>query len=140
MTTIACNRVCMAAERHFSLDGTFFYAPKLWRSKGAIYSSCGNQPDWLLFKRWLMKRRRGAFPPVDKDTFSVLKLDKKGIWFIDESGEGTLMDNDYFALGSGQLGALVALGLGCDPAQAVTETIRHSEGSGGPVDVMTLGE
>jgi hypothetical protein len=131
----------MAAERHYSLDGPYFNAPKLWRYKGAIYSSAGSQSDFLQFKRWVSKGKRGNAPLWnDKDTFCVLKLDKKGIWYIDESGEGTLMDNDYFALGSGQLGSLVALGLGCDPAQAVTETIRHMEDSGGPVDVMTLGE
>lgn len=137
MTTVACTLTEMAADSWFDLDGAGFRAPKLWVHAGGIWSSAGNSGDWFAFQRWLLGVDKDR-PVVDKDSFCALRLDESGIWYYDYSCDPVLMREDRFAIGSGQLGALVLMDAGYPPASAVERVARFDSGTRGPVDVVTL--
>jgi 20S proteasome alpha/beta subunit len=48
------------------------------------------------------------------------------------------MKDDYFAVGTGAIAALVAMDRGADLVEAVEAAIRRDGNSGGPIDVLTL--
>lgn len=137
MTTIACNRQEMAGDRWFDLDGVGFRAPKLWVHNGSIWSSAGNSGDFLAFQRWVLGVDKER-PVTDRDSFCVLRLDASGIWYYDYSCEPVLMSDDHFAIGSGQLAALVLMDHGLSPHDAIVKIAQRDSCTRGPVDVVTL--
>ena len=119
MTTIACNRQEMAADRWFDLDGLGFRSSKLWVHNNAIWSSAGNSGDWLAFQRWILGVDKER-PVADRASFCVLRLDASGICYYDYSWALVLMDH------------------GLSPHDAIVKIAQRDSCTRGPVDVVTL--
>lgn len=138
MTTIAANRECMAADRHFSLDGPSFNSRKLWVHDGSIWSSAGHSGDWFAFQRFVLGIEKDR-PVMDREgTFCCLRLSKEGLHYYDYSCVPVHLDDDMFAIGSGQLAALCLMSTGMSPASAIEVVGKFDEGTKGPVDCIWL--
>lgn len=140
MTTVAANRECMAADRHYSLDGPSFKATKLWIHDGSIWSSAGGNADWLVFQRYVLGVDKERPIIKDEDGFCVLRLSKDGMYYYDWSCLPTKIDDQCFAIGAGQLAALCLMDVGLSPKEAVTRVCARDDNTKGPVDCVFLAE
>ncbi len=140
MTICAANRECVAADRRFTCSIAYFHASKLWRYKGAIYTSCGDQNDWLRFQKFVKGELKEPPDLDDKEGFSALRLDRRGIWYYGSSYYPTLIDENFYAIGSPDIAAicLMAPPVSMTPEQAVAHICELADGCGGNVEVMWL--
>lgn len=138
MTTIAANHLCMAADRHYSLEGCSFKAPKLWVHEGSIWSSAGYNADWIAFQRYIIGLDKERPTLKGDDEFSVLRLSADGLFYYDWSCHPTRIDNEHFAIGNGQLAAICLMSVGVSPKDAVSLICEHDDGTKGPVDCIFL--
>lgn len=124
MTTIAVSRPLrmIAADSAVTLGGTRVpTSPKIFRERQCLVGLAGNVSNFEPYLKWL--RHREGKPPSGINAL-ILYRDGRIGWLLDSPSE-QLIEDDYFAIGSGQpfaLGALdtmQALGLPLDPRIAV---------------------
>lgn len=138
MTTIVCDRRSMAADRR-GTSNPVFKTTKIFRVHGSLIGVSGNLEQALRFVEW---RRT----PESKPTFSegasleVLELSPDGTitWWGPEM-VGVVIENDFYAVGSGAMAALGAMSMGATPKQAVAIASVWDAATGPEVQTMTLG-
>lgn len=137
MTTIAVNHECMAADRHYSVDGVGFSAPKLWVNDGSVWGSAGKSGDWNLFQRFILGQAKDP-PVLDEETFAAIRLSPEGIFYYDYSSYPVRMNDRFFAIGSGQLAAITLMNEGYSPRSSVEAIAKVAETTREPVDCISL--
>lgn len=138
MTTIAANQKVMAADTRTVTGETWFRTSKIVRVGRSVVGVAGDSSAIEKFFRWYIggrkKRERPEFR--DSESFAALILDSRGMWHCDESLAFDRIYDDYFAIGTGAVAALVAMDLGLDPVAAVEAACRRDANSGLPVEHM----
>lgn len=138
MTTIAANQKVMAADTRTVTGETWFRTSKIVRVGRSVVGVAGDSSAIEKFLRWYIggrkKRERPEFR--DSESFAALILDSRGMWHCDESLAFDRVNDDYFAIGTGAIAALVAMDLGLDPVAAVEAACRRDANSGLPVEHM----
>ena len=132
MTTVAAAiyregggcRIVVAADSKASDDNGVlsFRTPKLHRIKSSVYAIAGN--DWVdYFLEW---RRTGNLPPriidlhEEEVDFAVIEAAPDGLWYWNRTFTRVKINDDFFAIGSGELVAMYAMKeLGMHPSDAV---------------------
>ncbi len=140
MTTIAANLECMAADRKVTLGETRYMSRKLKRVRDTIVGGAGSSTGIAKFMRWF---EAGAdaddTPKLAKDEeIDVLLLSPRGLSFFNGEFVEDLMEDAFFALGTGNQAALAAMHLGLSPGDAVEVAKKVDNGTDGVVDVMWL--
>ena len=138
MTTIAATRSAMAADSKVTTGDTWYYATKIYRVRHELIGCAGDSSAIDKFMKWYRGGKKNAPEFKESESFSALVLTKAGLYHYEDSVVGELMKNDYFAVGTGAMGALVAMDRGADLVEAVEAAIRRDSNSGGSIDVMAL--
>ena len=145
MTTIACNRECLAADTRVVTGGSFYHAPKLFRIGTSLLGTSGDGFACLLFLKWfqtpqrnpmLLRRLLGEeFDPYD---ILLVELNPAGIHLWTGHGVPETILDDCYATGSGGMAALEAMRHGSTPEEAVRRATGHDENTGGEIQVEWL--
>ena len=138
MTTVIATRSAMAADSKVTTGDISYGAVKIFRIRKDIVGAAGDSIPIDRFVKWYRGGKKGAVEFKDGESFSALALTTEGLVHYEDSIVGELMKDDYFAVGTGAMAALVAMDMGADIVQAVEAAIRRDGNSGGPIDVITL--
>jgi hypothetical protein len=138
MTTIAANRVCIAADTRVTGD-VITSVRKLIVLPHSIFGCAGDMEAIRLFVDWAtagfpQKRR----PNFGESAFEALELDQTGIWVWERTLTRYVLEDDFHAIGSGAMAAKVAMYLGKTPAEAIEIASRFDEATGGKIHVEGL--
>ena len=135
MTTIAVRDGVMACDSRIA--GAFYEsAEKMFSGKDCIIGFSG---DWVAGVHYIDKYLADAEPIKGKDDdvdFIILRND--GIYYMDVTLREIRIIGDYYAIGSGCQAAMVAMNMGADAKEAVTQAIRVDVYSAGPVKTREL--
>lgn len=138
MTTIACNRSCMSADKR-GTSNPVFTMTKLFRVSGSILGISGNIEQALRFVEW---RRTPEGKPTFTEAVSIevleLTSDRRIIYWGAEM-VGILIEDEFYALGSGAMAAMGAMSMGATPKRAVAIASKWDAATGSDVQTMTLG-
>lgn len=140
MTTIVCDTKRMVADRRVSdASGMYFQATKIFKIKGdavGVAGLCGDAEDFL---EWYAKRDKTERPThLDKDEFEAVVLSKSGIYHYDHTCIAIKVERNFHAIGSGQLGALVALQRGATLEESIALVAAFSAETGPEIDLIEL--
>lgn len=142
MTCIAWDGTTLAADRQSSCGGVKAPVTKLFRVEGCLLGLTGDLSVGMEMVEWF---RAGAepkdFPASNKDPdkgCSMVCVRPDGSLWKYESGPYPFMHTAPCAFGSGDLGALVAMSLGCSASEAVTRASEFTTSCGLGIDTMTL--
>ena len=138
MTTVIATRSAMAADSKVTTDDIHYNAVKIFRVRSDIIGAAGDSIPIDKFLKWYRGGKKGDVDFKEGESFSAIVLTKAGLYHYENSTVGELMKDDYFAVGTGAMAALVAMDMGADIVQAVEAAIRRDGNSGGPIDVITL--
>jgi hypothetical protein len=145
MTTIACNRECMAADTRVSIDGAAFYnSPKLFRVGDSIFGTAGDGMMCLVMIEWLKTKRvrkelyENWTEHTERSACWILELSPEGIFVWDGWGMREPLLNQRYAIGSGQVAALKGMDMGQSPEDAVKQAPDYDQYSGAPIQVEYL--
>lgn len=121
MTTIIATPYALYSDSLITDTTVAFQSNKLYRIGTSIIGASG---DTGLINGWLEARRKQrrykipkAWPEKDKE-ITVIIVNKKGIWLIEEDMTGDKVDEPFIAIGSGALAACGAL-----RQQAITQNV-----------------
>lgn len=140
MTTIVCDRKRMIGDRRISdSNGYFFQSTKIFKIKGDAVGAAGPAADCEDFMEWYGKRDRVERPThLDKEEFEAVVLTKSGIYCYDHACVAIKVERDFHAIGSGALGALVAVEKGASLEDAIALVTKFSTETGPEIDVIEL--
>lgn len=134
MTTIAVSRSEMACDSRQSGDEQYFkVADKILIVDNELIGSSGDSDQIAKFLTWYRKSDDGSDPPRLSDTTNVVVLNEDGIYYYAGCGYPTLIDERFFAVGSGALAALAAMSCGKSPMEAVRIACKFDKNSGPPI-------
>lgn len=133
----------MAADRR-SAEGNSKVgsASKIFKVNGHLIGFSGRADTAALLRYWF---ENGAKPeewpdPYDDETdcSMIVVTPDNQVMYYERFPVPLVMENEYFALGSGRDYALAALELGCNPEQAVEVACKLDLFSGNGIDVLCL--
>ena len=135
MTTIAANRSVMAGDSQ-ATDGTGRKSTctKIFSKQGCLIGFCGALSDGLRFKE--------AWPEVEgldvDEGFEALVLAPTGLHHYESSMVRMLIEDDFYAIGSGGDLARAAMYAGASPQKAVRIAAKLDVYTGGAVKSIRL--
>jgi ATP-dependent protease HslVU (ClpYQ) peptidase subunit len=143
MTTVCANLKEMAADSACCGDGAVALVTKLHRIGDSIFGEAGGAFEALLIIEWLKGKRDrrllNKMPEAfDRDSILILELAPDGLALWNGWGVRMKIKNEFYAIGSGGMSAVMALKQGKTPAEAVTMVPEFDEYTRGPVDVLKL--
>lgn len=147
MTTIIADlkRKVLVADSRITTNSSLvqYAAEKLYRAGRSIYGEAGDVENGLKFRRWVLdgmpKKGRPSFGNFTDDQFSILELDKDGIWLWDQTMSRQALKESEFAIGSGHKIALYVMRvLGKSAEEAIDEAAKIDIHTAGPVQVLHL--
>jgi hypothetical protein len=125
----------MVADSNMTDDDRVWSIRKVFRVRGALVATAGPIDQGEAFMNWY-KKLEDVPPEFDFDESSALVLDKRGLWFFDDSVLClTRVPGGREAIGTGGKVAMAvyeALGW-TEPAKAVRITCKYDNGSRTPV-------
>lgn len=140
MTVIAVRGRTMAADKMTSCGGLEITTTKIARlGDGSIVGGFGNSSRSSAIQQWYVAGADPAkYPDTDgKAGLLVLRSDGK-ILLFDDGPFPDLVEDEYFAVGSGRDFAIGAMHMGADVQQAVEIAIAHCNSCGRGIDALTL--
>ena len=143
MTTIACNRECMAADTRVSTGGAHYHANKIFRIGCSLFGTAGDGSMGLVMVDWLKTTRNRQrlykdFADYERDEVWLIELNPGGIYLWTGWGLPEKINDQRYAIGSGQLSALTELDSGGTPEAAVSAALHYDQYSGAPLQVEYL--
>jgi ATP-dependent protease HslVU (ClpYQ) peptidase subunit len=143
MTTIACNRECMAADTRVSTGGAHYHANKIFRIGNSLFGTAGDGDIGLVMVDWLKTARNRQnlykqWADYERSEVWLIELNPAGIFLWTGWGVPEKLNETRYAIGTGQLAALSALDSGETPEQAVKVAARYDQYSGEPLQVEYL--
>lgn len=112
-------------------------AQKIERIGDSIVGCAGDCPSIERFLQWRRSGCRGRKPKLTNE-FAALELDRDGLWLWDKALEKFPPGRSFHAIGSGAKAALAAIILGCDAKRAVEIACEVDDGSGLPLQIMSV--
>ena len=133
MTTIAYAAGVLAADTQLSGD-TVDRTHKLARlPDGSLVGCAGDAWRCRALIEWLSAGQKGRRPALSQVDAQIVRED--GVWQVDRAWPPIPVDEPT-AIGSGALGAMVAMRLGCDAVQAVEAVCGVDPMTSGPVEFL----
>lgn len=143
MTVIAWDGKFLAADKRAYDNGTVFTTTKILRVKGHLIGSTGDNDSGIALKEWF---KNGADPDKwpecqkDKDRycrFIVITPTGKIMDYCREPFP-TIIEDEFYAWGSGGDSALGAMAMGASARKAVEIACNHESGCGNGITVLRL--
>ena len=143
MTTIACNRECMAADTRVSTGGAHYHANKIFRLGSSLFGTAGDGDMGLVMIDWLRTARNRQtlykqWADYDRNEVWLIELNPGGICLWTGWGVQERINDKRYAIGTGQLAALKGMDKDETPEEAVRGAIDYDQYSGAPVQVEYL--
>ena len=138
MTTIVATRHLMAADTKTIVGESWFYGHKMTRIGKAVVGCAGDSTAIEKFLAWYRKPRGKKPEFKDSESLNALVLTPTGLYHVDESLTLDPIHDDYFAVGSGAIAALVAMDCGLSPVEAIEAAARRDLNTGGKVETMEV--
>jgi len=143
MTTIAANRQCMSADRKVTDGDVSYSCIKLREINGSIVGVAGDNPAIVKFWAWyrasLTSKTVKAPEFNKKHSLAALVLTAKGSLLVyDTDCVPDVVEDDYWAIGTGRQAALAAMLLGHEPEEAIAVAQEVDTCTGGAVDTFWL--
>jgi len=143
MTTIACNRECMAADTRVSTGGAHYHANKIFRIGVSLFGTAGDGDMGLVMIDWLKTARNKQqlyklLGDYERSEVWLIELNPGGIHLWTGWGVAERLNEDRYAIGTGQLAALQAMDAGASPEDAVRGATRYDQYTGEPLQVEWL--
>jgi ATP-dependent protease HslVU (ClpYQ) peptidase subunit len=136
MTTIAYKDGVLAADTCRVVNGIATKCSKLHRLEdGSVFAGAGNSTDIAKCFRWLTG---GEKPANELESLSALHLTEDGLFYIDGALEPLLMDQEYWAVGSGADFAIAGMFMGMSAQDAVTLASKLDIHTQLPLEVIIL--
>jgi hypothetical protein len=139
MTTIVgdARAGVMVADSMTSWGGRWWKSVKLVRVDGGILGCSGDAPDIDKLVEWYRAGKPKRKPKID---CNGLILRPTGLYAIDSYCQETLIDQGFFAIGSGGDAALGALLAGASPLRAAEIAAEVDTSTDGPFTAWRLDE
>jgi hypothetical protein len=133
----------MLSDSICSTDDATFPCTKILRHKASLVGVAGKNRSIEKFVRWYMKtggKTMLDFNELDDggDSFSVIVLNKRGIWYYEDCSMPDLVTRGYHGCGSGWAATHGAMRAGATPRQAIEIACSISPGCGLPVQEFIL--
>lgn len=129
----------MASDSLVSVDSASFHSPKIFVVSDYIIGVAGHSSRTNRFLDWFREGQPvGMSEPDDGTELAALVLDASGLYYYTGCYTPDLIEDPFFAIGSGAHAALAALHLGQTPAEAVALACRIDLHSGGPIKNVGL--
>ena len=143
MTTIACNRECMAGDTRITGGGAICHTQKIYRIGKSLFGFAGDATLAMLIFKWLETKRdpevlHKLIPADHRNDVDILELSTEGISFWNGWGVPMPLRDDYYAIGSGSMAAMSSMLRGEPPELAVRGVPPLDECTGGEVQVELL--
>lgn len=139
MTCIAYRAGILAADSQANLNSIRLKASKILQSDSCYYAMTGNLSQGKRVAQWHMDGAKPEDFPYFRDESEfcrVIVATPAGVYWYEGSPAEIVLQDDYFAWGSGQEIALGAMFMGADAATAVRASIHHCSDCGGDIDVV----
>ena len=138
MTTIAVRDGVMACDSRMTGGYIAVCKSKVVEGRGCLVGFSGDAIAGYSGAMYIAGEAQDR-PTTSKDDVWFLILRGDGMFLADhEFRELPLSGNKYFAIGSGEQAAMVAMHMGATAAEAVKMAIKVDENSGGTVREFTL--
>lgn len=144
MTTIVGTKSLLIADSKIIMEKagdkpeTYYDGPKLYRKGDVVIGTAGSHSLGEQFMKWYgTKKKKPTGFGKDAD-FEALVLTPEGLYHYDEFLSGGLVNQPWFAIGSGAHAALGALHAGATPKIAVEIACKVDTMSGEPIQIMEL--
>lgn len=143
MTVIAWDGFTLAADRLANMNGLKASVSKLRRINGNLVGGAGDLSVLMALFHWY---EQGADPKNlpdgqrDKDRWSSLLIitPEKKIYKIEQDGYPFLINEPFFAIGTGRDFAIATMLLGFSARKAVQVASKYDAGCGLGVDTLTF--
>jgi hypothetical protein len=138
MTIIAVKDGLMASDSRSTGD----YIQNVTKVVQGDNITVGWSGDWVAgyaIAEWIAKISKDDEPPTDDCDVDLLVMIGKKLWLADQKMRMAPVPRGHFAIGSGAIGAMVAMNLGLSAEQAVKEVIKVDESCGGRVKIFSNG-
>jgi len=137
MTTIACNRTCMACDSLTDHGTTRLRSnSKISRIRNELIGSSGLTDGNILFLEWYRGDRKTR-SKIELD-ICMLVLNQRGIFLYHQNLVPSQVKHPFYAVGSGAEVALGAMHAGASPKEAVEIACKVNINTGPPVRVYKL--
>lgn len=147
MTTIAFRDGQMAGDSRFNCAEGVTTGSKLFRKKVGkkehLIGFAGDVYCAMVFIDWYGTDNKELLKQIhamSHDDFEVLIWDGRKLSSCNYLCRPLVLQEDYFAIGSGGPYAITAMDCGKTAAQAVQMAIKRDSNSGGRIITMTIGE
>lgn len=143
MTTICFKDGILAADRQATHhDSAFFAVTKIHRINGCLVGGAGSADVYQSMINWFQEGAKDEdFPSIQSETndatMVVISPDGR-VMVYDRTPHPVIIENEFFALGSGRDFALAAMHLGCSAEEAVKVASMFDTNSGNGVTVLKL--
>lgn len=145
MTVIVALKDRMLSDSKVSASGdTHYRAAKIYRHKDELIGVAGGNRSIEKFMRWYRGPRakmldfNEAKEDDGGDRFSVIVLNRRGLWYYDDCSLPDMILGDFHGAGTGWPAAHAAMLAGADPRRAVEIACEVTTDCGPPVQEFTL--
>jgi ATP-dependent protease HslVU (ClpYQ) peptidase subunit len=138
MTTIVVTRDAMYSDSRCTVGGMHFPCPKIFRHGKELIGTAGDNAGIETFLTWYAGKRKKPLERLKGSGFSVVVLNKHGIFAFGDCSFPDRVLRDFHAIGSGALCALGAMAAGADPRKAIEIACEYADGTGLPVQEFKL--
>lgn len=127
----------MAAESRESHDDGHHWkgGPKVFRIDGGLLGCAGDSDMIAQFMAWYADK---ASERPDLTDFEALLINEEGIFYFADSTYPAIVDEPYFAIGTGAPYAIGAMAVGASPTMAVGIACQFDSNSGPPIVTQSL--
>lgn len=126
----------MVSDAKHDWGGRWWKGNKIRVVEGGLLGTAGATTDCNKLIEWFRSDQTGK-PPKNLEA-SALLLTEHGLFAVDADCGLTLIDQQFFAIGSGGDAALGAMMAGADPLTAAKIAAEIDSASAGPFYTMTL--
>jgi ATP-dependent protease HslVU (ClpYQ) peptidase subunit len=133
----------MAADTRVSTGGAHYHANKIFRVGTSLFGTAGDGDMGLVMIDWLKSARNRQtlyrqWADYERSEVWLIELNPGGICLWTGWGVQERINDERYAIGSGQLAAMTALDKGDLPEDAVRQAARYDQYSGEPIQVEWL--
>jgi ATP-dependent protease HslVU (ClpYQ) peptidase subunit len=143
MTVIAWDGKTLAGDKRTNFGGLHGTTTKIHRFKGCLLGCAGNTAQIMEMHQWVMSGyKREEFPAPQRDAekcVSMLVIEPSGkILQYENTPDPIVIENKFWAIGSGRDYAMAAMHLGHSARVAAEVACALDVGCGNGVDTLDL--
>jgi ATP-dependent protease HslVU (ClpYQ) peptidase subunit len=142
MTTIAYRDGIIASDSQATQGIVKSRIRKMWKLSKGILAVAGDYNQGMSLLTWMVASLAspdGEEPgPPDLSETGAFFLTKKGLYMYDQSPMPILIEEPFYAIGSGQELALGAMTMGASAKEAVKVASKWDVNTGGRIVTMSL--